>query len=109
MQSYEISEEPVVARLQPFGDKSIYHRFGRQSRIIHIRGLFAGNTKKENILALSYNNSRYTLDTPWGSIPNLVCAKVSVSALKSTYQTFDFDANCEDPVYEFDMELWAEE
>lgn len=109
VQDFSVASDPVVARLQPFGDKSIYHKFGRQSEVYNLKGLFAGEVKKATILNLSYNNSLHTLETPWATISGLVCAKVNVQAIQSVYQTFDGDASCTDQVYQFDIEFWRNE
>lgn len=109
VQDFSVSSDPVVARLQPFGNKSIYHKFGRQSAVYNLKGLFAGESKKQAILDLSYNTSLHTLETPWSTISGLVCSKVGIQAIKSSYQTFDKDASCTDQVYEFTLEFWKQE
>jgi len=107
--SYSETSKPVVAKLQPFGDKSIYHKFGRESKVYNLQGVIAGVSKKETLLALSYNTGYNVLTTPYTTISGLVCMNIEVNQLPVVYQTFDSDAACTDPVYEFRLELAKDE
>lgn len=108
---FSISPKPVVAKLQPFGDKSIYHKFGRESPTIQLEGYIAGISKRDTLMALSYNTSPtgVVLTTPFETISGLICGSVELSMTNAIYQTFDQDASCTDPVYQFRIEFWKDE
>lgn len=106
---FSISPKPVVAKLQPFADRSIYHKFGRESPTIQIEGFVAGLQKRNSLSDLSYNTGPIVLTTPYETFSGLICGSVEISQTNAIYQTFDSDASCTDPVFQFKVEFWKDE
>jgi hypothetical protein len=95
-----------MAKLNPFGGGSIYHRFGYQDPTTKITGIIVGLDDRDALRVCKTDGNYYALNTPWG----LWCSgylKQMSSKLRNSYcQSMRGDLPDDSPVFDVELEIW---
>ena len=108
VQAVNDTDVQEMARLNPFGGGSIYHRFGYQDATIKVSGIIVGNDDKNDLRLCITIGGSYTLYSPWGAWATGHLKQMSTKLTDSYCQTMRPDLDGDAPVYEVELEIWRE-
>ena len=96
----------IVARLQPLSGGTINQIFGYETPIRKLSCYIVGDTDKDAIIALTQSGTKHTLNSPEGSLGDLIVHKVNLPRVAGIIsQTLRPDLACDAPVYRGDITL----
>jgi hypothetical protein len=102
------NNKQIIARLQPVSGGTVLQVFGYEDNIVRINGIVVGTTDKDALLALSKTGNDYTLVTPYSSSSfyvNSVSVKQRLGVISQTI-LIDATHDCDDPIFDIDIELY---
>ena len=106
VQSYDLSGNNTIARLQPLASGTVYQHFGYELDILTITAYVVGNDDAYDLRMADRSSSSYELVTPYGVAGNFYLKSLNLKQEKSTCQTLRPDLAENVPVYMAQMELY---
>jgi len=108
VQAVDDTSVQEMAKLNPFGGGSIYHRFGYQDPSIKVSGIIVGNDDKNALRLCITSGGTYTMNSPWGAWFTAHLKQMSTKLTDSRCQSMRGDLADDAPVYEAELEFWQE-
>lgn len=93
----------IIARLQPLAGPTIEQVFGYESPIIKLNCLVVGEADLATVKSMVTYGSQYALIGQGTNYGNWYVSNVSEKRTKAIWQTIT--ADCDDPVFEVELEL----
>lgn len=105
-QKHKIGVVQNLARLQPLGLESVYHRFGYVSPAHAVSAYIVGNTDKDALQYICGIGGQYILSGPEGLVGEYHVKNFNADRVMCIDQTVRPDLPGSSPVYLCDFELW---
>jgi phage protein U len=94
----------TVARLQPLSGPTVHQVFGYESEIFRLKAIVIGETDLSNLKGLVATGSTYTLSGYGTNYGSFYVTNVSWDKSPAVIQTVT--ADCDDPMFTVDLELF---
>lgn len=105
----QISASKIISRLQPLGSKTIYHRFGKDSRIIKLKAYVVGTTDLNALHTMLDSDTTHWLYTPDPASGEFLIHSLNDTQVPCIRQTLRQDLPSDSNVYVVDIELYQNE
>jgi hypothetical protein len=106
VQKHKIGVVQNLARLQPLGMESVYHRFGYVSPAHTVSAYIVGNVDKDALQYICGIGGQYTFSGPEGVVGLYHLKNFTADRVSCISQDLRPDLDCDEPVYLCDFELW---
>jgi hypothetical protein len=106
VQKHKLNTIQNLARLQPLGMESVYHRFGYISPAHAVSAYVVGETDRNALQYICGIGGQYTLSGPEGIIGVYHLKNFTADRVPCVSQTLRQDLDCDEPLYLCDLELW---
>jgi hypothetical protein len=94
----------IISRLNPLGGGTVLQFFGYDDEIWHVKAYVVGEEDLADLKAMAKDGNDYNLSNGAVDYGDFYVANMSWSRVPAIYQTLT--ANCDDPLFTVDLELY---